>query len=114
MIGVGQEQLSEYWLITEFHQFGSLHDYLIDHTVSWTELCLIAETMTRGLARLHELDYSGNKKPIIAHRDFKSTSVLLKNDLTACISDFTSAVTFNNDAECGDHYFQSGTTRYGY
>lgn len=50
---------------------------------------------------------------MIAHRDFKSTSVLLKNDLTACITDFASAIAFNDDAECVDKYFQSGTKRYG-
>lgn len=50
---------------------GSLTDHLKGNTVTWAELCHIAETMSRGLAYLHE-DISSFKgegpKPTIAHR----------------------------------------------
>ncbi len=47
--------------------------------------------MVSGLAHLHqELPPRGtlDKKVAVAHRDFKSKNVLLKDDLTACIGDF--------------------------
>lgn len=107
--------LAEFWLIMTYHHHGSLCDYLKANTVTWPELCLIAETMARGLMHLHE-EIPGNKaegfKPAIAHRDFKSKNVLLKNDLTACIADFGLALIFNPDKPCGDTHGQVGTRRY--
>lgn len=106
---------TEFWLIMTYHHHGSLCDYLKANTVTWPELCLIAETMARGLMHLHE-EIPGNKaegfKPAIAHRDFKSKNVLLKNDLTACIADFGLALVFNPDKPCGDTHGQVGTRRY--
>lgn len=90
-----------FWLITEFHQRGSLYDYLKANLVSWNSLCLIAESMVRGLAFLHEP--SGSKPPI-AHRDFKSKNVLLMNDTTACIADFGLAIKFDPGKKlCENH-----------
>lgn len=88
---------SEYWIITAYHGYGSLCDYLKAHTVTWSDLCKISESMARGLMHLHE-EISASKadglKPAIAHRDFKSKNVLLKSDLTACIADFGLALVF--------------------
>lgn len=87
----------EFWLISAYQHNGSLCDYLKSHTITYKELCRIAESMACGLAHLHE-EIPGNKaeglKPSIAHRDFKSKNVLLKNNLTACIADFGLAMIF--------------------
>ncbi|MBN3286288.1 AVR2B protein, partial [Polyodon spathula] len=105
----------ELWLITEFHERGSLTDYLKGSAVSWNELCHISETMACGLAYLHE-DVPRHKgegpKPAIAHRDFKSKNVLLKADLTAVIADFGLAVRFEPGKPPGDTHGQVGTRRY--
>ncbi|KAL4623476.1 activin receptor type-2B [Arapaima gigas] len=105
----------ELWLITEFHEKGSLSDYLKGSTVTWNELCHIAMTMSRGLAYLHE-DVPRCKgegpKPAIAHRDFKSKNVLLRNDLSAVIGDFGLAVRFEPGKPPGDMHGQVGTRRY--
>lgn len=88
---------SEYWLITVYHSYGSLYDYLKAHTLTWPEMCKIAESMARGLMHLHEeipASRTDALKPAIAHRDFKSKNVLLKSDLTACIADFGLALVF--------------------
>lgn len=88
---------TEFWLITSYHSYGSLCDYLKAHTVTWQEMCKIAESMARGLTHLHE-EFAASKdqglKPAVAHRDFKSKNVLLKDDLTACIADFGLALIF--------------------
>lgn len=102
------------WLVTSYHPNGSLCDFLKSHTVTWTELCRIAESMARGLMHLHEEIPSKNDgiKPAIAHRDFKSKNVLLKDDLTACIADFGLALVFKPGVPCGDIHGQVGTRRY--
>lgn len=40
----------EYWLITDYHERGSLCDFLKAHTLNWSELCGIVETMARGIS----------------------------------------------------------------
>ncbi|XP_032091018.1 activin receptor type-2B isoform X2 [Thamnophis elegans] len=106
---------TELWLITAFHEKGSLTDYLKGNVINWNELCHVAETMARGLAYLHE-DIPWCKgeghKPAIAHRDFKSKNVLLKNDLTAVLADFGLAVRFEPGKPPGDTHGQVGTRRY--
>ncbi|KAE8278427.1 Activin receptor type-2A [Larimichthys crocea] len=104
----------ELWLITAYHDKGSLTDYLKANVVSWNELCHIAQTAARGLAYLHE-DIPGHKdghKPSIAHRDIKSKNVLLKSNLTACIADFGLALQFEAGKSAGDTHGQVGTRRY--
>ncbi|XP_035532446.1 activin receptor type-2A [Morone saxatilis] len=104
----------ELWLITSYHEKGSLTDYLKANVLSWSELCLIAQSMSRGLAYLHE-DIPGHKdghKPAIAHRDLKSKNVLLKSNLTACIADFGLALRFEAGKSPGDTHGQVGTRRY--
>lgn len=104
-----------HWIVTEYHENGSLYDYLQTNVITWPELCKIAESMTRGLMYLHE-EIPETKvdgcKPIIAHRDFKSKNVLLKKDLTACIADLGLALVFNSLKPVGDPHVQVGTRRY--
>ncbi|KAH1027828.1 hypothetical protein HUJ05_001265 [Dendroctonus ponderosae] len=112
----GENLQAEFWLITAYHEKGSLCDYLKANTLSWNELCRIAQTMGTGLMHLHEAipgkSPGETSKPTIAHRDFKSKNVLLKSDLTACIADFGLAITFEAGKSCGDTHGQVGTRRY--
>ncbi|KAJ8676304.1 hypothetical protein QAD02_012091 [Eretmocerus hayati] len=111
----GDNLQAEFWLITAYHEKGSLCDYLKANVVSWAEMCRIAESMARGLMHLHE-EIPANKadgyKPAVAHRDFKSKNVLLKNDMSACIADFGLALIFHPGKPCGDTHGQVGTRRY--
>lgn len=112
----GDNLQAEFWLITAYHERGSLCDFLKAHTITWPELCRISETMTRGLMHLHEAIPGRNPgesgKPSIAHRDFKSKNVLLKDDMSACIADFGLAIVFESGKSCGDAHGQVGTRRY--
>ncbi|XP_041968485.1 activin receptor type-2A-like [Aricia agestis] len=105
----GDNLQAEYWLITAYHEKGSLCDYLKAHTLTWAEAWRVAAGVARGLAHLHEED---GGKPAIAHRDFKSKNVLLKADLSACIADFGLALVFVAGHGCGDAHGQVGTRRY--
>ncbi|XP_062287851.1 activin receptor type-2A isoform X2 [Scomber scombrus] len=106
----GSNLEGELWLITAYHDKGSLTDYLKANILSWSELCLISQSMSRGLAYLHE-DIPGLKSAV-AHRDFKSKNVLLKSNLTACIADFGLALQFEAGKSPGDTHGQVGTRRY--
>ncbi|XP_033096462.1 activin receptor type-2B-like [Anneissia japonica] len=112
MRGEGLNQ--ELWLITEFHPHGSIYDYLKANTLSWSEMCKIAESIAHGLTFLHEdiLVAGSACKPSIAHRDFKSKNILLKNDMTACIADFGLAIKFELGKNPCDSQNQVGTRRY--
>lgn len=43
----GDSHLAEYWLITAYHELGSLFDFLKENTVTWEQLCIISFTMAR-------------------------------------------------------------------
>ncbi|XP_072274227.1 activin receptor type-2A isoform X1 [Pyxicephalus adspersus] len=105
---------TDLWLITAFHEKGSLTDFLKANIVTWNELYHIAESMARGLAYLHEdiPNLKDGHKPAIAHRDIKSKNILLKNNLTACIADFGLALKFEAGKSAGDTHGQVGTRRY--
>lgn len=105
----GDNLHAEFWLITAYHEKGSLCDFLKSNVLTWSQLCRIAETMSRGLMFLHEeiqASKSDGYKPAVAHRDFKSKNVLLKSDLTACIADFGLALIFQPGQPCGDTHGQ--------
>lgn len=111
----GDSIQSEYWLITAFHEKGSLCDYLKANLVSWAEVLSITDSIAKGLTHLHEelpstkvQDY----KPSIAHRDFKSKNVLIKSNMTACIADFGLALIFRQGTSPGEAHGQVGTRRY--
>jgi len=105
----------EFWLVTSFHDHGSLCDFLKNNVLSVQDLIKICLTMAKGLAHLHG-ELGANKgqgvKPSIAHRDFKSKNVLIKSDMTACIGDFGLALQFRPGEVVGDTHGQVGTRRY--
>ncbi|KAL5282678.1 ACVR2A.2 family protein [Megaselia abdita] len=101
----------EFWIISSYHNNGSLSDYLKNNILSWKDFCKIAESMATGLTFLHEEKNDG-LKPSIAHRDFKSQNVILKDDLTACIADFGLAMLFKCGSSCEQDHSQVGTKRY--
>lgn len=73
---------------------------------AFNHICL---SVYRGLTHLHEeipSDRPELYKPAVAHRDFKSSNVLLKSDLTVCIADFGLALIFRPSRSCGDTHGQ--------
>ena len=95
------EGTDAFQLIFEYQPNGSLYDYLQHCTVSLQEFSVLSRTATCGLAHLHSEISQGNvvKKPAIAHRDLKSKNILVKSDMTSCISDFGLAIKLNQ----GEH-----------
>ena len=84
-IGAESRDAAGLWLITEYHDVGSLGGYLKCHTLSLGQLASVAVSVTNGLSFLHA---DVDSKPSVAHRDIKSQNVLLRRDMSACIADF--------------------------
>eukprot|EP00118_Oscarella_pearsei_P022021 m.251091 g.251091 ORF g.251091 m.251091 type:complete len:279 (+) comp40331_c0_seq7:561-1397(+) len=106
--------LMEYWILTEFHEMGSLMDYLKNATVTFHELCGLSQSVARGLAYLHAelLLPCGAVKPVIAHRDVKSKNVLVKSKTVCCISDLGLAMKFQPGTALVEAQGQVGTIPY--
>ena len=94
---------TQLWIITEYIEKGSLSDFLKRNTITWDNLCFMAEGMASGMAYLHAEIL---QKPSIAHRDMKSKNVVVKNDLTCCISDFGLSLKFDSKSGPGDTHGQ--------
>lgn len=79
----------QYWLITAFQPRGNLQEYLIHHVIDWHDLWVLGGSLAAGVAHLHS-DHTtcGRYKVAIAHRDIKSSNILVKSDLTCCLCDF--------------------------
>lgn len=101
-------QTNSNWLLVEYASNGSLHHYLKENPITWDEFLMISLGIVRGLSHLHDAD--------IAHRDFKSKNVLLRNNLSPCITDFGVAsmldTTGGSQTEQRKKYLQVGTPRY--
>lgn len=102
---------TQLWLVTDYHEYGSLYDYLNLNSVSPETMVKMAYTIATGLVHLH-MDIVGTNvyrdgkahcveckesagKPGIAHRDLKSKNILVKSNLTCCIGDLGLAVRQN-------------------
>nr|WAH70829.1 thickveins [Colaphellus bowringi] len=101
-------------LITDYHENGSLYDYLQDHTLDSNSLHLMSYTIASGLSHLHTEIFGTKGKPAIAHRDIKSKNILVKRNGECCIADFGLAVKFLSDTKEIDvpPNVRSGTRRY--
>ncbi|XP_037046242.1 TGF-beta receptor type-1 isoform X3 [Bradysia coprophila] len=105
---------TQLWLVTDFHENGSLFDYLTAHTVDLDILVLMAFSIATGLAHLH-MDIVGTRgKPAIAHRDLKSKNILVKSNLSCAIGDLGLAVRHDvkNDTVDIPSTHRVGTKRY--
>ncbi|XP_003747977.1 activin receptor type-2A-like [Galendromus occidentalis] len=119
-VGVGQQldsqtNLMEYWLLTSWHDMGSLYDYLRFNTVTCSQILQLSDSIAKGVMHLHTDVVAGkydDYKPAMAHRDLKSRNIIMKNDRTACIADFGLAIVFEPGAQVGNTHCQVGTRRY--
>ncbi|XP_075685123.1 TGF-beta receptor type-2-like [Rhinoderma darwinii] len=105
----------EYWIITAYHAKGNLKDYLSRHLLSWTSLLDMAGSVVSGVAHLHS-DYTpcGSSKVAIAHRDIKSSNILVKNNSECALCDFGIALRLDPSLTADDfaNSGQVGTARY--
>ena len=84
---------TELWMILEYHENGSLYDYLTNRTLTSPEALRFLTSIVNGLSHLHtDIRADNESKPGIAHRDIKSKNILVKRDMTCCLADFGLAI----------------------
>ncbi|KAM9803007.1 activin receptor type-1C isoform 3-T3 [Syngnathus typhle] len=105
---------TQLWLVSDYHEHGSLFDYLNRYTVSVESMVVIALSVAGGLAHLHMEIVGTQGKPAIAHRDLKSKNVLVKKNGTAVIGDLGLAVKHDSGTNSIDipTNHRVGTKRY--
>lgn len=105
---------TQLWLVTDYHENGSLFEFLTKNTVDTVQLVIMALSIATGLAHLH-MDIVGTRgKPAIAHRDLKSKNILVKSNMTCAIGDLGLAVRHDvkNDTVDVPSTHRVGTKRY--
>ncbi|XP_077417233.1 activin receptor type-1 isoform X2 [Vanacampus margaritifer] len=105
---------TQLWLITHYHENGSLYDYLQRVAVETREGLAMAASAASGLVHLHTEIFGAGGKPAIAHRDLKSKNILVTKELRCCIADLGLAVTHSqadNLLDVGNNP-KVGTKRY--
>lgn len=101
----------QYWLITAYQPLGNLQEYLSHHVISWHDLWLLGSSLARGVAHLHsDQTPCARCKVSVAHRDIKSSNILVKKDLTCCLCDFGLALRLDSSLSV-DELANSGQVR---
>ncbi|KGL82666.1 Serine/threonine-protein kinase receptor R3, partial [Tinamus guttatus] len=83
---------TQLWLITHYHENGSLYDYLQRTALDSAGCLALASSIICGLVHLHVEIFGTQGKPAIAHRDLKSRNILVKSNQQCCIADLGLAV----------------------
>ena len=99
-------------LITDYHENGSLHDYLKLRVLDTQEGLKLAYTAVCGISHLHIEIFGKQGKPAIAHRDIKSKNILVKRDGSCVIADLNLAIRSDNNKIDDDTNVKVGTKRY--
>ncbi|KAL4217117.1 Activin receptor type-1 [Mactra antiquata] len=96
---------TQLWLIMQYHEKGSLYDYLQNNTLDHESMLRLMHSACAGLVHLHTEIMGNRGKPAIAHRDIKSKNILVKVNGTACIADLGLAVLH----KCEENYLDLGS-----
>uniref|UniRef100_A0A914C5J5 Serine/threonine-protein kinase receptor n=1 Tax=Acrobeloides nanus TaxID=290746 RepID=A0A914C5J5_9BILA len=110
------DSMTQMMLVTDYHEYGSLYDYLRRREpLGLKEALDLAFSTISGIEHLHTRVYGtgSNCKPEIAHRDLKSKNVIVKRPGVCCIADFGLAVRLENGKIIPEKVnIQVGTKRY--
>jgi bone morphogenetic protein receptor type-1B len=95
----GTGGITQMLLITDFHENGSLHDFLSIRILDELAMLRLMHTAISGICHLHTEVTGKMGKPAIAHRDIKSKNILVKRDGTCVIADFGLSVRYDSSTK---------------
>ncbi|XP_056899084.1 TGF-beta receptor type-2-like, partial [Takifugu flavidus] len=107
--------LTQHWLILAYHSLGNLQDFLTANILGWEELVAMAGSIAKGLAHLHsDTTQEGLPKVPVAHRDLKSSNIVMKSRTECALCDFGLALRLDVSLTVDDYANsgQVGTARY--
>ncbi|GAA6226801.1 TGF-beta receptor type-2-like [Lates japonicus] len=107
--------LRKYWLVLAYHSLGNLQDFLTANILSWGELVAMAASIAKGVAHLHsDTTPNGVPKVPVAHRDLKSSNIVVKSRKECALCDFGLALKLDLSLTVDDYANsgQVGTARY--
>ncbi|XP_066596963.1 bone morphogenetic protein receptor type-1B-like [Prorops nasuta] len=110
----GTGSCTQMLLITDYHERGSLHDYLQTTVLDGPSLLTICLSIASGIDYMHTEIFGTTGKLAVAHRDIKSKNILIKKDGECVIADFGLAVRFiskNGEIDIAPN-IRVGTRRY--
>uniref|UniRef100_A0A3Q3QU08 receptor protein serine/threonine kinase n=1 Tax=Monopterus albus TaxID=43700 RepID=A0A3Q3QU08_MONAL len=93
---------TQLWLVSDYHEHGSLFDYLNHYSVTTEGMIKLALSAASGLAHLHMEILGTQGKPGIAHRDLKSKNILVKKNCSCAIADLGLAVRHDSTTDTID------------
>lgn len=78
----------EYLLVLALAPLGCLQDWLTQNVAPFDVYIKMTRSVAAGLSHLHtQQRMSAGQKPCIVHRDLNTRNILVKSDLSCCISD---------------------------
>jgi len=95
----GTGGVTQMLLITDYHEYGSLYDFISCRTLVEETLIKMMCSIASGVCHLHTEISGRQNKPAIAHRDIKSKNILVKSDLSCCLADFGLSVTYESSTK---------------
>uniref|UniRef100_A0A8R1DLU3 receptor protein serine/threonine kinase n=1 Tax=Caenorhabditis japonica TaxID=281687 RepID=A0A8R1DLU3_CAEJA len=111
-----EDSMTKMLLITDYHELGSLSDYLCrEDTLTTDEALRLIHSCICGIEHLHtSVQGTGSfRKPEIAHRDIKSKNIIVKRPGVCCIADLGLALRYQNEKIVPEKFnVQVGTKRY--
>ena len=98
--GEAQDQDKNLLICLELAPLGPLSLFLTANTMDWLQLSKMLLDISRGIALLHNnLNTRDGRHVTVCHRDLNTTNILVRADLSCCISNFSHAIVFEPSAK---------------
>ncbi|XP_071829493.1 bone morphogenetic protein receptor type-1B-like [Apostichopus japonicus] len=95
----GTGTYTQLYLITEYHEYGSLYNFLGKNVLRNSVMVRLAFSAANGLTHLHTEICGMKGKPSIAHRDITSSNILVRNNGQCVIGDLALSARYLSDSD---------------